>query len=370
MMCSVIGVPDLASSKSLIARLIWFISILISVGFTFYLIISSIIAYYNYDIVTNIKVVYPSQIDFPAVSFCPNGIKNEKNIFLIVSFFDLKKYTDIIDYKHSVINDTKCFNFNQKNLSSEGKLFQMKKNGWKGGLTLVFYLHPNESEAFLNVFIYQNDVLPGSYEIRSTPRKKEATNIVVEKTIQKSLGNPFSDCVSINDIASYDSDLVREILKLGYSYTQKHCFEKCRENYCLNCNITGDFDYQKTCSKQCPLECEIVSFTITSMIKNPSSYTGEIEIFKNQAMEHFNLTNMTNDEFTKNLIWIFVYFEEIKYTEITQIPKTTPVDLASSIGGSLGLFLGMSFMSFIQLFEIIYEMILTMKKRIFRIEVI
>jgi len=363
MMCSVIGVPDLVSSKSPVARLMWFIFILLSMGLTFYLIISSIIAYYNYDIVTNIKVVYPSQIDFPAVSFCPNGIKNEKNIFLIVSFFDLKKYTDIIDYKHSVINDTKCFNFNQKNLSSEGKLFQMKKNGWKGGLTLVFYLHPNESEAFLNVFIYQNDVLPGSYEIRSTPRKKEATNIVVEKTIQKSLGNPFSDCVSVNEIGFYDSDFVREILKLGYSYTQKHCFELCYKKYCLYCTEESDFDYQKICSKRCPLECEIVTFTITNSIENTYEFKKSIKEYKNLTMERFNHADITDEELFDNLIIINVYFEEIKETEITQIPKTTAVDLASSIGGSLGLFLGMSFLSFIQLFEIIYETILLVKQK-------
>ncbi len=83
MMCSVIGVPDLVSSRSLMARLMWFISILMSVAFTFYLIMSSILAYYNYDVVTNIKVVYLSQIDYPAVSFCPFGINNEENMFLI-----------------------------------------------------------------------------------------------------------------------------------------------------------------------------------------------------------------------------------------------------------------------------------------------
>ncbi len=130
MMFSVIGVPDLVSSKSLMARLMWFISILISVGFTFCLIIGSIIAYYSYDVVTNIKVVYPSQIDFPAVSFCPIGIKNEKNIFLIESTFEQKDVKNAIDFKYLVTKHTKCFNFNQKNLSSDIELFQMKRNGW------------------------------------------------------------------------------------------------------------------------------------------------------------------------------------------------------------------------------------------------
>ncbi len=55
----------------------------------------------------------------------------------------------------------------------------------------------------------------------------------------------------------------------------------------------------------------------------------------------------------------------LKYTEISEIPKTSPVDLLSSIGGSLGLFLGLSFLSFIQVLEIVVEGFLLMKKKVF-----
>jgi len=67
------------------------------------------------------------------------------------------------------------------------------------------------------------------------------------------------------------------------------------------------------------------------------------------------LTNLTDDEFLKGLATIFVYFQELKYTEIVQIPKTTPVDLWSSISGTLGLFLGVSVISFFELMDILIE---------------
>ncbi len=283
----------------------WFISILMSVAFTFYLIMSSILAYYNYDVVTNIKVVYLSQIDYPAVSFCPFGINNEENMFLIESTFDQKDVKNAIDYNYLVTKYTKSYNFNQKNLSSDRELFQMKRNGWEGGLEIAFYLHPNESEFILVVNIYQNDVLPASYEIQSTPRQNEITKIVVQKTVQKFLGNPFSDCVSINDIVSYDSDFVREILKLGYSYTQKHCFELCYKKYCPNCNRTDDFDYQKTCSKECPLECEIATFTISDSTENTYYYKKSIEKYKSLTMKHLNLTNMNDEEYFDKFILLY-----------------------------------------------------------------
>jgi len=44
----------------------------------FYIISSSVIDYYNYDIITNIKVVYESELDFPAVTLCPQYLKKFK----------------------------------------------------------------------------------------------------------------------------------------------------------------------------------------------------------------------------------------------------------------------------------------------------
>ncbi len=49
------------------------------------------------------------------------------------------------------------------------------------------------------------------------------------------------------------------------------------------------------------------------------------------------------------------FFESLEYTYITQIPKTTLYDFISSIGGSLSLFVGLSFVSFFEIIEIIIE---------------
>ena len=50
-----------------------------------------------------------------------------------------------------------------------------------------------------------------------------------------------------------------------------------------------------------------------------------------------------------------VYYEELKYTYISQKPKIEFVGLISNIGGSLGLFVGISFVSFLELFELFSE---------------
>ena len=50
-----------------------------------------------------------------------------------------------------------------------------------------------------------------------------------------------------------------------------------------------------------------------------------------------------------------IYFEQLSYTEISQNAKTELVDLVSNIGGLLGLFIGTSFLSFVEIIEIFIE---------------
>jgi len=67
------------------------------------------------------------------------------------------------------------------------------------------------------------------------------------------------------------------------------------------------------------------------------------------------LTNLTDNEFLKGLTINFVYFQELKYTEIVQITKTTPIDLWSSIDGPLGLFLSENVINFFELMDILLK---------------
>ena len=57
-----------------------------------------------------------------------------------------------------------------------------------------------------------------------------------------------------------------------------------------------------------------------------------------------------------NHVKVYIYFGDLRYTLISQQPKTILADLVSNVGGTLGLFLGMSFLSFIEIVEIIFEL--------------
>ena len=70
------------------------------------------------------------------------------------------------------------------------------------------------------------------------------------------------------------------------------------------------------------------------------------------------ITFNTYEEVHKHFVVLCVYLQDMKYTLISQEPKTELFTLIAYIGGILGVFLGISFLSFIEIFEIFYEIFL------------
>ncbi len=85
----------------------------------------------------------------------------------------------------------------------------------------------------------------------------------------------------------------------------------------------------KKCFKYCPLECTSISYDIRSSV-----------------MADYKTTR------------IKIFFGSLKYTSITQEPKMNFVDLISNIGGTFGLLIGFSFVTFFEIIEILFEALL------------
>ena len=95
-----------------------------------------------------------------------------------------------------------------------------------------------------------------------------------------------------------------------------------------------------------------MSFSISSIIDSiPAS--GNISLNKKSLFKNF----LTYEDLKKSYFSITVFYPELKYTLIEQKPKSEMADLVSSIGGLLGLFVGVSFLSFIEIFELIFEIL-------------
>ena len=108
-------------------------------------------------------------------------------------------------------------------------------------------------------------------------------------------------------------------------------------------NATNEKIYTE-CYDACPLECESYMFSVsTSSTQFPSKVMFET-FFKNfKIVKDFvknNESMLKYDTLKDKFILLNIFFEELKYMKISEVPSMTPFELISNIGGTLGLFLG------------------------------
>ena len=153
-----------------------------------------------------------------------------------------------------------------------------------------------------------------------------------------------SNCGCNSTLSNFDYDCIRNPNDKELKSKKKECiaeylsrFRKEKENL--------------KCHQHCPLECDSISYKITSYLELIND-KGKISQGRKGG---YGLNFDTYEQVNNHFVSILVYYRDLRYTLITQDPKTQLFDFISSIGGILGLFLGISFLSFVELFEIIFE---------------
>ena len=291
-----------------------------------------------YQVVTHTKSIDEESMTFPAVTFCLITLQYESldNFSFTSSYLTTEKLLDCrfeFSYKCS-INDfeqlpiyfpmfdksMRCYRIN-----GGSHLLSATKGGMFSGLILNLNLSKSEKFFFA---VHANREEPIYSELGKIIEQSNGKSVHIEfkKTVEIKLPMPYSNCTeNINPETSY---LVREIISRNVSYRKKYCYELCFYGYLKEYAAAHGipnfyaytrlvFDYGGNCSRLCPLECGSTSFDLS---------TSEI------AVENGFLT-------------VCFYFFDRKYTEITQTVKTTGADLISNIGGVLGLFMELSFVS-------------------------
>ena len=103
-------------------------------------------------------------------------------------------------------------------------------------------------------------------------------------------------------------------------------------------------------SKDCPLECDSVSYDVEM---------SSLEIETNAEL--FARFNKSIEQY-KDFVSLNIYFANLKYTNIEQTPKTSVIELISNLGGALGIFLGLRVFSLIEIVEVIAQVIIALIK--------
>ena len=302
-----------------------------------------------------------------------------------------------------------CFEFNSgKNFyGNQLDLKRSIKEGSNYGLSLTIF-----SAAFkeirsitwdLGIKIYIND------NSHSLADKIETTQIYlangfehyigIEKMFRTQMPKPFSDCDG--DYLVQNSEFYNTLIKGKGIYKRYDCLNLCYQKYItITCNCSDywvsenlGFDtcisqheiecinnfylnnYSKNefiiknCYPICPLECKKNEYKLKTMSTNlsPEIYYNNLKNKNNQSI--FQNETLTIDFFRQNSIKINIYYDTLADTIITESESINIISLLSNLGGTLGLFLGISVLSFAEFFEIMvkYILIKTMKNHVIQI---
>ena len=184
-----------------------------------------------------------------------------------------------------------------------------------------------------------------------------------------------------------DNELFETVVNTGYHYSRTTCVELCFSKgvvetcncttpisefnrggaleFCLTSDKTAcsnsyqtntyfDFNYYKThCLARCPLECHRSELVVSL---STYTYPGSKEIARSllDGNPTFVSRRAKQSDFVanyaENVLRLRFAYNSLAYTEVKEEPKMTVDSLIGLIGGHLHLFLGMSFMSFVEIF--------------------
>lgn len=319
--------------------------ILTSVSAGLYIINRSVRDYYDYDVITNIERVTEQSVLFPAIAVCTkkyvkkyfqeNGsyagreLTNE-DIFkqMIGDFESTNGDTNLykLEFFENINYNVSCLRFNGGNIgkaervtnSSHFMLTITNEYYSIDGFIYSFVDHP-----VYGVFIGDNFVNSYLNLIPLVLKKSQKHLITLEGTeVENKLSEPYNDCTDSEDVTDrrincIDNCINREIM-VKYncsiiSYYTIHGLARCFQ---LQSVINQFHQY---CQDGCPRECDSTRYS-----------------FKHQ--DHPNENDSTRFYFSLNDLSTF---------KITQIPKMNQFLFISNIGGSLGLFIGIRFISMV-----------------------
>jgi hypothetical protein len=110
----------------------------------------------------------------------------------------------------------------------------------------------------------------------------------------------------------------------------------------------------------CPLECHRAFYTHTSLVSDSLSRK-KVELdYANNTILTKTLRDLSLDKLKQSIVKLSIFYDELRYTEIVESERMTLVDLLSGLGGVLGLFLGASLLSFLEIAEIIAELLMAL----------
>ena len=117
------------------------------------------------------------------------------------------------------------------------------------------------------------------------------------------------------------------------------------------------FNIKDECLPLCPLECyrNLYKTAISSYNLLGDTYS---EMITNQFISDFSSLKKKTLNLTtikESIVQVYIYYDSLSYTLSTESPQSDIVSLLASMGGNMGLFLGVSLFNLYEIFGLIIE---------------
>ncbi|XP_077867669.1 uncharacterized protein LOC144357001 [Saccoglossus kowalevskii] len=313
---------------------------------------------------------------------------HQLNDFILECTFDesaCNMTSDIVEFHDDKYGN--CFQFNPT--TGNGRIRFATKTGARYGLKMTLFTEQDEyisvygRDSGARVVIHPPHVpaIPWSEGITITPGKD--TCIGIKETRIHRESQPYGNCTYITDFESI----------YGNYYTEKACEESCIQDRmvklcgCVDTMLKNTFPRcklldreQDTCMqfiyylahKQL-LDCDCDKPCTESWYEiDVSQSTWPSKTYLKHLLKQIHYTNAKTKNLhdfqgvSENLIRLEVFFSELNYEDISERPAITEENLLSAIGGTLGLYIGFSFITIVELMLLGFDLSRSGCGRIYR----
>ncbi|CAK8691202.1 unnamed protein product [Clavelina lepadiformis] len=412
------GILQIHNSKHLLVKVFWLILVLTVIGVLIYQVVDRFVEYFAYKTTTQISERYVQNLTLPAITICNyNRYFNltsevEKNATQQLSFaLDYGLAPDNLTYFDSLGNDFSLRNFmtvkgwqlkdgetliycatNELNLcdafnfepvltNTLGLCWTLKsptvqrRDGYRDGLHISFdVLQPEYTEdplygkweAGIKFQVHSPDVPPQVDVYGQSVGVGLWASAAIHKTQVQNMYAPWGPCVRDNENLQFHS-----------TYSLPACMRECHDKRIMaNCSCrdpsmihysgtrectVGEVvdcvapkrieleDYVGPDECGCSQPCDEVRYSSTlsySTFPSQIAAVGLLPILNNSAI--------TAGYLKTNLVGLSVYYDTLSITTSVESKAVTASGLISDVGGQFGLWIGISVVTFFEIFQFAY----------------
>ncbi len=102
-----------------------------------------------------------------------------------------------------------------------------------------------------------------------------------------------------------------------------------------------------------------MNYGISVSSSSPSDSYASFLARSQQILDGFgnDSSKITHGSLRRSVFGLNVYYDELNFAKTSEVEKTSVIDLIAAIGGYLGLTIGISFLSFVDMFDFIIKLV-------------